>query len=84
MKEGHLFWCVPPPVFMPDANCTPVINITLQLSLGVGSLGSSGLVGTTALLAPYAGFFRLGLGFQLTVPAKAGGEAGVNHWAGNV
>lgn len=81
-RKSTFFFCPLPHFLMSDANCTPAVNITLQLSFGTGSLEVSGLVETTALLAPPMGSFWLG--FQLRVPEKAGGGAGVNHWAGSL
>lgn len=78
-RRKDTFSSPPPPsqgFLMSDVNCTPVLNITPQLSLGAGSVGRSGL-GDSISPGRHAGSFELG--FQPAVPEKAGGEAGVNH-----
>lgn len=52
---------------MSDVKCTPVTNITPQLSLGAGSVGRSGL-GDSICPGPHTGSSQLG--FQLAVPEK--------------
>lgn len=63
---------------MSNANCTPVINITLQLLLGVGSLGRSGLWGQQLSPSPH---WLISSGVSTHSSRESRWQGWVNHCA---
>lgn len=80
-RRKDTFSSPPPPwgFLMSDVKCTAVINKTPTAVTGGWERGQE-WDGDSISPGPHRGSFQLG--FQRAVPRKAGGEAGVNHWAG--